>query len=817
MLKNSLLLFIRSLRRQRFFSFVNLLGLCVSLTTTLLIYIYVRYEYRFDNFHEDIDRMYRVNQTYIWGEVPGDVQFARTGPGVAFSIKEEIPEIEVITTIHTPGNHVISYERPDKEIIALEQDLVFAGDTNFFKMFKFPFVFGNEAGAIQTINTLVFEKRTAEEYFGKENPIGRTVLVGQGTNRTAFEVTGVVEVPENSSIKFNVLFSMKNYPVAQRTWTWVTTVFETYVKLVPGANLDNVLAKLATVPEKHVGITLERAFNTTWAEYIKSGKKWELFLQPMSELHLPNAVIYGNSMDSANKTVLLSLIGVSAFIVLLSCVNFTNLSIAQFTRRVKDTSLRKILGMGKRELTFTMMFEAVVFCLVSLMIAFALTEMLLPMFSQLTGRILRLDLSDKTMLVGGVILALSMAVLSSIYPVIYLNSFNPVDGIKSRSQKGPQKRFFQNSIVVFQFAVSIVLIICTAVVFQQLRYTSEKDLGFNNENLALVDHLEMMSGKEAMVEEMMNVPGVVSAAWCESAPPQIWNGDSFTAQDSDITLSLTFTRGDENYAPTLGLDFKYGRNFSKDRPSDINGVLINEAAVKKIGWALDESVIGKKLYYRSPYEVVGVLKDFAFWTADDQIEPLAIFHTKTDSLYPMGKQYMLVRLEPGTQASIEGTIASMGGAWKKYSGDTPFTYSFIDDTFAQAFLTQQRFGNVLTVMAGLAITIASLGLLGMIIYALERRTKEIGIRKVNGASLIDVLLLIAGSYVKLIAIAFVVGAPIAYYMMQKWLEDFQERITPSVWIFVSTGLGIFLVAVLITGYHSVKASMTNPVNVLRDE
>ncbi|HMJ70595.1 MAG TPA: ABC transporter permease [Cyclobacteriaceae bacterium] len=818
MLKNSLLLFLRNLRRQRLFSIVNLLGLCVSLTSTLLIYIYVRHEYSFDNFHKDIDRIYRVNQTYIWGENSA-AQFARTGPGVAFSVKEEIPEIEIMTSVHTPGNFVISYTTPSKQVIALEQQLIFAADTNFFKMFDFEFVYGHPGGALQTANTLVFRKEIAEAYFGKTDPVGLLVLVGEGTERKTFEVTGVVDVPENSSINFNVLFSMKNYPIERFSWSWVWTQLETYVKLVPGANLQEVTEKLSKVPEKHVGLSLQRAFNTTWDEFRKSGKNWELFLQPMTQLHLPSTVIYGNSMDSANKTVLLSLIGVSVFIVLLSCVNFTNLSIAQFTRRVKDTSLRKILGMGKRELTITALFEAIAFCLVSLLLALAATQALLPGFSLLTGRGLRLDLlSDPNMIPGGIALALVMAMVSSIYPVIYLNSFNPVDGIKSKTQRGPLKSFFQNGIVVFQFSVSIVLIICTAIVFQQLRFASTKDVGFDKENLALVQYVELTSAGESLVDQMKSVPGVIDASWCASAPPQIWDGDSFTAEGSDKTLTLSFTRGDENYIPTLGIKLKFGRNFLKENPADINGVILNETAAQRIGWDLNESVIGKRVYYGdAAFEVLGIMTDFNFWSSLNQVEPLAIFHMKDTVIYQPSKKFVVVRLAPGDPSAIESTLASIGAVWKKNVSDAPFAYTFVDETFARAFLTQQRFGNVLTVMAGLAIMIASLGLLGMIIYALERRTKEIGIRKVNGASLSDILLLISGSYVKLITLAFVIAAPLAWFMMDKWLQDFSERITPSSWIFVAAGSGVLLLAALITGYHSLKASMMNPVSVLRDE
>lgn len=763
--------------------------------------------------------MYRINQTFIWSENSSN-QFARTGPGVAFSVKEEIPEIETMTSIHTPGSAVIAYAAPGNEVVSIEQEEIFAVDTSFFKMFNFPFVYGSPKTALRTANTVVFKKETAESYFGKTNPVGQFVMVGGGADRKAFEVTGVIEVPENSSIQFDALFSIKNYPGAERTWSWVWTQLETYIRLIPDADINNVKAKLAKVPEKHVGKTLEEVFKVTYEEYIKSGKKWELFLQPMTKLHLPDQVVAGDSMKTGNSLLLYSLIATCVFIVVLSCINFTNLSMAQFTRRVKEASLRKILGMGKRELVFSFLIEAIAFCLISLVIGIAITQLALPAFSFVVGSKLSLELfDDKLMIPAGVGIAILMAIVSSIYPVVYLNAFNPVEGIKGKGRKGPQRGFFQNGMVVFQFSVSIILIICTAVVFQQLSFLSEKDLGFDKENVAVIKHVQMMSNSETLANEARKLPGVIDASVGASAPPEIFDGDSFDAEGTErITLPLNFARGDENYIPSLGIKLIYGRNFAKENLEDLNRVILNEAAIKKIGWNLDETVIGKRIIYENNrFEVVGVISDFNYWTTAALIEPLGIFHIDSKNLYDMGKKVLIVRLKGGTHSSMESTLSQLNALWKKTAGDLPFQYSFIDETFSKQFITQERFGNVLTVMAALGITIACLGLLGMIIYALEQRTKEIGIRKVNGASVVDILLLISRSYTRLIIIAFVIGAPAAWYMMTWWLNDFAYRVQPSAWIFIGTGVGILLIAMLITGYHSLKASTANPVTVLRDE
>jgi putative ABC transport system permease protein len=365
------------------------------------------------------------------------------------------------------------------------------------------------------------------------------------------------------------------------------------------------------------------------------------------------------------------------------------------------------------------------------------------------------------------------------------------------------------------------LMICTGIVFQQLKFVSEKDLGFNKENLLAVKHIESLATGESFATEAAHIPGIQSASWCTSLPPQIWGGDTFTAQGmNDQTLPINYTSTDENYITTLGVTMKIGRNFDKTIPGDVNRVILNEAAVKKIGWPLDESIIGKKIEtpdHELSWEVAGVVADFNYWSLVSPIEPMGIFHIHNKNMNVGDRQFAVLRIQGQSPEAWHNTIASVEKLWKKHAGNSPFEYSFVDQVFAESFQTQQRFGTILTVMAALAILIAGLGLLGMIIYSLEQRTKEIGIRKVTGASVWNILTLISRGYAKLIIIAFLIGAPASAWLMQKWLQDFAYRITPSIWVFISTGVVTLVIAVLITGYHSLRAAMTNPVDVLKDE
>jgi putative ABC transport system permease protein len=825
MLKYYIVLFLRNLKRQKLFSLINLLGLTVSIASTLLIYLYVQHEFSYDNFHPNSDRLYRVNQTFIWAENDKS-QFSRTGPGVANALREELPEVELVTSLHTPGNFIISYTKPTREVVSFEEDKILAADTNFFKIFNFPLLQGDPSSAFKQANTMVMTASTAKKYFGNENPLGKLVRLGglTGDNQQTYEVIGVIEdVPDNSTIEFDLLLSMKSFPVERLHWSWVWTQLETFVLLRENADIHNVREKLTLIPRKRAEETLQRAMNMSYDQYIQSGKKWELFLQPIESLRLPEEAVVSSFADTGNIKIIYSFVGAAVFIVLLSCINFMNLSTAQFTRRIKEASVRKILGLSKKELGLNYFFEALMFCSIALVLALGFAQLLLPGFNALTGKTLQLILLSNInlplILIGLIIL---MALFSSIYPAVFLSSFNPAEAIKGKLKAGRSGKFFRDGLVVFQFSVSIILMICTAVVFQQLKYVSDKDLGFDKENLVVLHHAESVKNGASMADAALsNVSGAIQASWCTSVPPTIFGGDSFAAEgESDAKFTLNYNSADENYVPSLGLKLILGRNFSVSNPGDSLRVILNERAVKRIGWTLDESVLGKKISYPGSdifFEVIGVVADFNYWSISSPIEPMAIFHIKNSIVRDSDRQFLVLKIAPQSSEAWDKTLSSLNTLWKQYAGDSPFQYSFIDQTFAETFATQKQFGLVLTVMAALAILIACLGLLGMIIYSLEQRTKEIGIRKVSGASVSAIFLLISRGYTRLIIMAFLIGAPVSYYMMNLWLKDFAYKITPSVFIFAFTGLSTLLVAVLITSYHSIKAARTNPVDVLRDE
>jgi putative ABC transport system permease protein len=824
MLKHYLLHFVRGIQRQKLFTSINLLGLTAGITSALLIYLYAQHEFSYDHFHTNADHIYRVNQTFIWGE-NNDHEFASTGPGVAYAVKEELPEVTLMSSIHTPGDQLISFTNNKKEVVTFDQTNILAADSNFFRLFNFPLVKGDAASALRQANTLVMTEKTAQKYFGTEDPIGKMVSMGSSENQQTFEVTGVVkELPTNTYLQFEMLVSMTSYPMVKKLyWSWVWTQLETYVLLDPSASVAQVREKLKIIPAKHAEATLQRVMNMSYEDYVKSGKKWELFLQPVTGIHLPSKVVYNRLPNDGNVVIMYSLVGAAFFIILLSCVNFMNLSTAQFTKRMKEVSIRKILGLGRLPLSMGYFLEAFVFCIAAVAISLALLQLVLPAFNLLVGRELQFTLlgNPKLLLTLGVLL-LSMSLISGSYPALFLSAFNPIQALKGKLNTGSEGKTFRNSLVVFQFTISIALISCTAVVFQQLSFVAKKDLGFDRENLLVLSHGERIKDAQDMVAATENIQGIVSASMSTSVPPNLWGGDKFTAEGmSDRTFPLNFTSADENYIPTLKVRLSIGRNFSKEKPGDESRVILNETAVAQIGWKLDESVIGKKIQLPGSdifFEVIGVVKDYNYWTLGNPIEPMAIFHLKNDQLFGGGaKQYLVARIDGKTADGWKNTVAQLEALYKQKAGDFPFEYTFVDQAFANTFKGESNFAKTLTIMACLCILIASLGLLGMIVYALEQRTKEIGIRKVSGASVIDILLIISKGYTRLIMLAFIIGAPLSYWLMTQWLQSFEYHISPSPYIYLGAGVGTLLTALAITSYHSMKAALLNPVDVLKDE
>jgi putative ABC transport system permease protein len=817
--------FVRNLQRQKMFSIINLLGLTTGIVSSLLIYLYVQHELSYDRFHSKADNIFRVNQTFIWGEDNNQL-FSSTGPGVAHAITAEIPEAKEVVRIHQPGNSLITYTNTNNQVLSFDEEEILAVDSNFFKVFSFDMLKGNPETALKNVNTMVITESTARKYFGDSDPLGRLLVVGSfitDQNVRTFEVTGVVkDPPSNSYVDFDFLLSMSSFPrVKAQSWSWIWTMFETFVLVEEKSSTEFLNEKLSRLPRQYAEATLQNAMGTSYDKYVGSGKQWNLYAQPLTDIHLYSGTIYNRLNDVGSYKMMYILIGIVIFIIVLSCINFMNLSTAQYTRRAKETSLRKVLGSDRWQLSFIFFFEAFLFCTISMLLAIGITQLVLPVFNQISGNNYTLNLFSDPRTIGVLsLLVVAMSIMSGSYPAIFLTAFKPVETLKGKLKSGREGKLLRNGLVVFQFSVSIVLLVCTMVVFKQLKFLSEKDTGFERENLIVLNRMEWVKEKETFFDALKKIKGVENVSWCSSAPPKLYDGDSFRAEDAqDKAISLNYVQADAHYAPTLQLEFKVGRNFTDNAPADYNAVILNETAATELGWALDESVIGKKIYYpgsEGQYSVIGIVKDFNYWSLQAPIEPMALFNIRGD-MYHTNREYATVRLNGANTEAWTKLLAGMQQEWKKFAGDAPFQYEFVDDAFAASFEGELKFGQALTVFAALAILIACLGLLGMVIFTLELKLKEIGIRKVIGASVFNILTMMSKEYIKLVTIAVAISVPLSLWMIGLWLEGFEYKVTPGAEVFLFAASITFALCLLITVLQSLKAAFMNPVNVLKDE
>lgn len=817
-------LFLRTLSRKKLFSSINIIGLTIGFFCTTLIYLYVKSELSYDQHHADGERIYRVNQTFIWGE-DNPNQFARTGPGVGYAISEEIPDVEQVVKVHQPDIMPVRFQLGSEERFFNDEN-VLAADSNFFNVFTYPLALGDPSTVLSYPNSVVITKEVSKRFFGDENPLGKLVEMGGGPNKASYKVTGVLEeTQQNSYIDFDMLISLSSIErVGRSNWSWMWTTFETYVVLNENSSAEVVEKKLQALPEKYAVETL-KDMGYTYAEYVKAGKEWNLYMQPFEDIHLHSSNVISRLSRTGNFKVVVALIGSAIFIVMLSCINFVNLSTSQFTSKAKNAALRKILGSSRGALRRIYFSEALIFCLISVFLSVGLTYYLLPFFNQMVGMELSFSVGkDPSLVLFLFVIALFVSSLSGLYPAIFFSKFKPVSAMKGEIKSGKSSVSLRNGMMVVQYTLSLLLIICSLVVYQQLRYVFNSDLGFQKENLITVNNAHWSgiywdNSPDAFVEELKSVEGVMNASFCDATPLLIYNGDQFTPDKPGAgSIPLNYTLADENYIDLLELEVVVGRGFDRKFSDDVNGIVLNEAALRSIGWEADENVLNRKISnWSGEYHIVGIIKDFNYWSVQSPIEPFAIFHSSSNAQGGRPVTRVALSIASNSLDEFSSTIQRLETKWKEFAPNRPFEYTIIDQVFAAAYENEAQFGKVISSFAFLTILIATLGLLGMVIFNIEQKTKEIGIRKVLGSSVLGIVSLFTKNYVRLLMIAFAIAAPIGYLLMSNWLGDFDYRIEMSPWTFLVSGVALLVVSVSISSYHSFKASMMNPASVLKDE
>jgi len=815
----------RNLMRNKVNSMINIGGLSIAIASVIFILLYVKDELSFDRFFKNVDHIFQVNSNYSDKGVTGTTG-GNTAPAVTPTMLSMYPEIESYARIYRPGDVMVRYEANPKNTAYFTERHLMAVDSNFLQVFNYPLLQGSAASCLQKPDGVVITESTAKKYFGHENPVGKVLLFD--TDKKPFTVTAVLKnIPAQSTFQFDLLTPINAYPVVKkRSWNWFWLQVNSYVKLKQNVLVDK--ASVAKLEAKFPTMVKERAFDKDhgrdFEEFTKKGNKIEYGLMPFTDVHL-----YAIPMQSPARLTNLGDIkyvyifsAIAFFIIVLACVNFMNLSTAQSVKRSKEIGIRKVLGSEKKQLIIQFLSEAMVYSIISTVLAIFLVLISLDAFNTVSGKSFDLhSIFSTTTIIFILCLCIVTGLLAGMYPAFYLSSFKPVVVLKGMKifKNSLGNLLIRNGLVIFQFTVSIALIICTMVVFRQLKYTQQRDMGLNKENVIEIANTKRLGNiEETFRRELANQPGVIDAAISGSIPSKGVFGDGYepeaTETDkpilSDIGLSSFMV--DEHFIPTFKMQILDGRNFSKDF-NDSASVILNETAVKQIGW---KEPVGKYLGYSGndqKFKVIGVVKDFNVESFHQLIEPFALFHTSSKT-YGVNSSFISVRIKPGTTSTSLNNIETI---WKSFLPATPFDYSFLDEEFESLYRSEQRMGKVFGIFTFLSIFVACLGLFGLSIYTAERRRKEIGVRKVLGASVQNVVGLLSRDFLKLVLIATMIACPVAWFAMDKWLQDFVYRIQIAWWIFVAAGSLAILIALLTISFQSIKAATANPVKSLRTE
>ncbi|HEY4326746.1 MAG TPA: ABC transporter permease [Mucilaginibacter sp.] len=825
MLKNYITIAWRNLVRNKVSSIINISGLAIGLACVLLIGMYVKDELSYDRFFKDSNRIFRVN---IDGKM-GNSEFVvgHTPPPAGAALVSNFPEIESYTRLYLPGDEIIHYVNNGQKSSITEKSLL-AVDSNFLKVFNYPLVIGDAATCLNGINSIVITQKAAKKYFGNTDPIGKDLIFDEYSK--PFTVTAVLkDIPKQSTLQFDILQNTASVPpVKHFNWSWVWLQMATYVKLKPSVAADPAsIAKLESKFPKMMALQAASAFKRIgqpWDEFKRKGGHWDLHLQPLTDLHLYSSDVSTRFFAQSDIKYVYIFSAIALFIMLLACVNFMNLSTAQSAKRAKEIGIRKVLGSLRQQLIRQFMVEALIYSLLAAIIAVFIVLLVLPAFNQLSDKTLSavvfLDLKAWLALLSLVVIT---GLMAGLYPAFFLTSFKPVSILKGASLfKGSGSGFFtRNALVVFQFTVSTVLIICTIIVYKQLIYNQTKDLGFNKENVLILSNADRLGTREeSLRQELLKLPQVANASISTSLPAKNSFMDTYIPETSpaivnggENNIALSSFIVDDAFIPTLKLKMVNGRGFSKGF-TDSASVILNETAVKQIGW---NDPIGKTITYPGgnnvKFTVIGVIKDFNIESFHSNFSPFALFYT-TSKTYRIGTSYLTIRIKPGDYGMA---INNIQNAWKQFAPDTPFDYSFMDAEFDMLYRSDQTMGKVFSVFTALSIIVACLGLLGLAIYTAERRMKEIGIRKVLGASVQNVVTMLSADFVKLIIIASVIAFPIAWYAMNKWLQSFAFKTEMSWWVFAAATGVTLIIALTTISFRSIKAALNNPVDSLRSE
>ncbi len=794
MFKNLLVVALRVLRKDLFYSLFNIVGLTIGITSSIFLLMYVLDELSYDRYHKNADRIYRVvshitepDDAFDW--IVAQIPFAP-------QLKEDYPEVEEYVRFIDAGRTLFKHD----ETFFYEDDVYFV-DSTVFNVFSYKFISGNPETALLEPNSIVLISSFAKRYFGKSDPLGKSIETSDGDS---YKITGLLEdVPENSHLKFSALISRNTLP--GQIGSWGNFGVFTYILLPESTDYKQFEDKISEMYGKYMAGIFE-----------KIGIKIKYILQPVTWIHL-----YSTSEGEPEPTGSIAYIYifsmVALFMLIIASINYMNLATARSTKRAREVGLRKVLGSDRCLLIFQFLMESLVLTLIAAMVSIVLVNLILPSFNQISGKSLNfLSILEPDFLLSLFGIVLFLGVVGGSYPAFYLSRFNPVSVLKGEVTTAYKKFSFRKILIVIQFSISLIMIISTWVVYSQIEFLKNKDVGFDKTNVIRLDLSteEMTRQYDVFREALLTNPDVLNVG---STDTRIGEGSGkiifrLETPEGMDERGVNFGVCDDTFIETMGITILQGRGFSREMMADTaTGVIINETLARRMNWA---DPIGKKVQVGSSRNtespiarVVGLMKDYNQTGLYNEVESYLL-------LFRLNSEVMYVKLG---DKDVSSTLSFIGQKWEILFPDKPFKYTFLEDDFKDQFEQDRKRGLILAVFSFLTILIASLGLFGLSSFTVETRTKEIGVRKVLGAGIIEITVMIIKEFVLLILISIIIAFPVAYYMMKNWLQDYTYRTNLSAWIFILSGLGILILAILIVSLHTFRAGNANPVDSIQQE
>lgn len=797
--------------RKKGYTLINILGLAIGIACFLLIFMFVWDESSFDKFHEKGEDIYRVA---LDRKYPGRMRsYAIIPHSYAETMETDLPEVkEAVRLFYFQGN-ALSFKANDN---VFEEPEAMWADSQFFELFTIPLLSGESATALNKPNTVVLTESAANKYFGSEDPIGKVLDIPGTANDLV--VTGICgDVPPNSHLRFNMLISSSSFNFLQ-TPNYINFFAYTYLWLEPGTDPAALEAKFPQMVRKYAGGPIQRQFNVSYDDYIAAGNGYDYYLQPLQDIYLTsNLENEIKPPGSTTRNYIFGIIGL--FILVIAIINFMNLSTARSTERAQEVGIRKTLGVRPKQLINQFLSEAILVSLFSLVLSLVLLVFMLPLFNDLSGKAFTLGqmISWQSVLLLP-LLALTIGLLAGSYPAAVLSRFRPIEVLKGKLTATRHGIALRNGLVVFQFMISVVLIISTIIVFNQLQFIRNKELGFNQEKVLSLRGANVLNTQtEAFKEELLKLPEVSEVGGCNTMPGEAFFGTSFRKEGDTETAFGSGITIDEDFISCLEMELLDGRNFS-DAFNDSLSLLINETAVQELQM---EDPVGKRLITvntnfqtgeetLTTYTIVGLVKDFHFQSLHQAISPVYFFHNENET---GASNVLSLRLQAN---DFQQTIQKVENIWTRFSPDQPFRYSFLEGDLSSLYVAEQVSQRIFGLFSLLAIFIACMGLLGLAAYITLQRTKEIGIRKVLGASTTNLITLLSKDFLKLVFIALLIGSPVAWYAMNRWLENFAYRVDLSWTVFLLAGVLSIIIAFITISFQAIKTARANPIKALKE-